>query len=39
MDGVVDIKNDTICRITKKSPKNLFFDENIDESKIKRVNE
>ena len=38
LDDLVSIKNETVCRITKKSPKDLFFDENIDEEEIKRVN-
>lgn len=31
LDDVVSIKNEMVCRITKKSAKDLFFDENIDE--------
>ena len=29
LDDVINIKNETITRITKKSPNELFYDENI----------
>ena len=35
IDDVITIKNDTICRVTKKCPNDLFNDENIDLEEIK----
>ena len=38
LEEVISIKNDTICRTTKQSPNDLFFNENIDEIEITRIN-
>ena len=38
LDEVITVKNETICRSTKKTPNDLFFDKNIDEEEIKGIN-
>ena len=38
LDQVVENKNNTICRVTKKTPNELFHMENIDEKEIQRIN-
>ena len=38
LEEVISIKNDTICRTTKKSPNDLFFNDNIDENEKKKIN-
>ena len=38
LDQAVENKNNTICRVTKKTPNELFHMENIDEKEIQRIN-
>lgn len=38
LDDVIDIKNETVCRVAKMSPKELFFNKDIDEKEIERIN-
>ena len=38
MEEVISIKNDTICRMIKKSQNDLFFNDNIDENEKTRIN-
>ena len=39
IDDVITIKNNTICRVTKKCPNEIFNDENIGQEEIKRIND
>ena len=38
MEEVISIKNDTICRTTKKSQNDFLFNDNIDENEKTRIN-
>jgi hypothetical protein len=39
LDEVINIKNDTVCRATNKTPNELFFKNNLDKKEIEKIND